>query len=342
MNAKRDVLVGLTAILGLGGFAVLLLAFGEFADLRTERYDVTFVMPDAQGLSPGAPVLFNGIRVGRVGATMPADDPREGVSVTLRIDEGVRLPRESVVSVRQDFIGDVSLAIRLTDDPPATLTYLEAGDSLAVDPQGLFDSIAGRLVDELDARLMPFEAAASSFTELSETYTALGRSLGGLVEPASTDEVDAGTARVSIPSLIERVDQAASAVVALTDDEGLPAEASATLEEVRTLAAELRHRSAALQANADTITAEVELTAESARGAIARVTAALDSIALAADDVRVITARINAGEGTVGQLTTNPQLYRSLDEAARELRVTLLEAQLLIQKWKAEGLPIQL
>ncbi len=46
------------------------------------------------------------------------------------------------------------------------------------------------------------------------------------------------------------------------------------------------------------------------------------------------------GEGTIAQLLNNADLYRSLDDAAIRLERTLREAELLIGKVKAEGIPV--
>ena len=48
------------------------------------------------------------------------------------------------------------------------------------------------------------------------------------------------------------------------------------------------------------------------------------------------------GNGTVGMLLNNPDLYNSLTEAAVRLQRVLEEVQLLIEKLKAEGVQIKL
>ena len=48
---------------------------------------------------------------------------------------------------------------------------------------------------------------------------------------------------------------------------------------------------------------------------------------------------INRGEGTVGQLARNPELYNSVKDAADRLEMALRELQLRVQKYKDEGIP---
>ena len=57
-------------------------------------------------------------------------------------------------------------------------------------------------------------------------------------------------------------------------------------------------------------------------------------------EARDIGARINRGEGTLGQLSTNEDLYRSLDASIKQLQTLIQEGQLLIEKFRDEGVPI--
>ena len=46
--------------------------------------------------------------------------------------------------------------------------------------------------------------------------------------------------------------------------------------------------------------------------------------------------KANAGEGSLGMMLNNPDLYNALTDAAVRLERTLVEIQLFIQKVKAE------
>ena len=46
------------------------------------------------------------------------------------------------------------------------------------------------------------------------------------------------------------------------------------------------------------------------------------------------------GKGTIGQMMSNPDLYRSLEEAAKRLENTLQSLEILLQKIKDEGLQL--
>jgi hypothetical protein len=65
-----------------------------------------------------------------------------------------------------------------------------------------------------------------------------------------------------------------------------------------------------------------------------------DSLSATLEDVRRLTRLASEGQGTVAQMLNNPDLYNSMTDAAQRLERALTEAQLLIEKYKAEGVPI--
>ena len=70
-------------------------------------------------------------------------------------------------------------------------------------------------------------------------------------------------------------------------------------------------------------------------------------VALADDAAQVITtidklvAQADSKDGTLGLLLNDPQLYHNLSDTAERIKLMTDEARLLIEKWKAEGLPIR-
>jgi hypothetical protein len=47
------------------------------------------------------------------------------------------------------------------------------------------------------------------------------------------------------------------------------------------------------------------------------------------------------GDGTVGKLLNDPALYQNFNDAAERIQKAVDEMKLLIEKWKAEGVPVQ-
>ncbi|MCZ6445506.1 MAG: MlaD family protein [Phycisphaerales bacterium] len=67
----------------------------------------------------------------------------------------------------------------------------------------------------------------------------------------------------------------------------------------------------------------------------------LDELATTLEEIRQLTRLARQGEGTIGQLLNNPDLYRSLTDAVTRLDRVLSEVQLLTQEIRTEGLTLK-
>lgn len=336
-HPRRDLLVGLTVALGLVGVAVLLMMFGEIATGRPDRYPLTLAIADATGLARSSRVTLNGVDIGEVRIIRSQTDPRDGVEIDMLIDEGTRIPRDSTVVIQRDLVGDASLALSATRAAPgAEPGYLSPGETFKTSAKSMLDVIG----EAIDARLASFSDAARSFQAMSDTITDLGKSARESLAPRTPEEVDAGAA-ANLSSTLARLDRAIADARLWLGDEGarsdfrstvaragdLMDQASATLEDWKSAAN-------ALSARADSVGDDVQ-------GAAREFASATRAIGEAMLEVQTLVAGVNRGEGTAGMLAKNPDLYRSLNDAAVRLEKALTEAQLLIEKFRKEGVPVQ-
>jgi phospholipid/cholesterol/gamma-HCH transport system substrate-binding protein len=341
MHARtRDVIVGLTALFGVLGVAAMLLMFGELRFLDEDVYEFTLVVPDAAGVAPGADVLVNGVPVGRVDATTAGLDPGLGVEIAVLVNRGVRIPREAGVAVEQGFLDGASLEFRVPvrEDGAAPLSddaYIQQGDRIRASAAGLIEQIAGLL----DSRLEPLAETAESVNELAQTYTRVGERVEALLAERTAADVDAG-ATPSLASALERLDTALASANVWLDDEGLRGETRATVAEARATFARLGEAAERWSNAATTLTSTAEGIGEDLDEGVIQFQRATRSLGETLEEVRLLAARANSGEGTFGQLVANPDLYRSLNDAALRLDRALLEAQLLLERYRKDGIPI--
>ncbi len=66
----------------------------------------------------------------------------------------------------------------------------------------------------------------------------------------------------------------------------------------------------------------------------------MDDAAATLEEVRTVARLAHDGEGTVARMLQDADLYDNLDDAAIRLERALREVELLVQKVKAEGIPI--
>lgn len=340
MEAKRDFIVGVTALAGFAGLAIMLIMFGELAWLTRDRYDLTLVLPDAKGVSNNAIITLNGVDVGRVTTMRTFDDPRQGVSLNLAINNRVRIPRDVTITVQEALFGAATLAMKTEhisqDEPEAgPEAYFQPGDTFRRQAQGMLEQVAAMI----DARLEGLTGAADSFRRLTDTYVRVGQSIERLVTPGQGPEGDRPP--VNLPEMLANLDAAISGARGWLDDEQLHDDANAVMHGARETLAKLADAVDAwtrtahtLQENADRLGAGFE---EGLRGFVEATSSLNDALA----EIRSIADRITRGEGTLGQLVNNPDLYRSINDAAIRLETALREAQLMIEKFRKEGVPVQ-
>jgi phospholipid/cholesterol/gamma-HCH transport system substrate-binding protein len=343
--AVRDFLTGLLALSAIVGLCALLILFGEMAELGRSFYRFQIILPSAGGLGPTSPVMVNGVKVGQV---EDAEVAPRGAVLTLRVREGVRIPRAAVLSIEKGLIGDASLEFAVSHMNTASLApsdFIADGEVFETTARG---SAIDRLAESIQRPLDRLTASADRIDTLADTWTRTGQRLNELLAPRTTAEVDAGQS-ATIASTIARLDAAlASANRWLADEtlknnvQGIASRANAVLDDLRTFLASWTETAdsvdlAAQEINGATknINDRMGELADQALGTLRRLDAAAAELGKTLEGA-------NKGEGTIGQLVTNPDLYRSLNSAARRLDRLLEEMQLLVEQLKVEGIRLRL
>jgi len=168
------------------------------------------------------------------------------------------------------------------------------------------------------------------FYESGDTLPGVGAGGGGLLGSVDDLSAQAGDVMSSIQSLLD---------AEMVDDlQGTVADARVLVGELATLAADLRtpitDLTASLAAASDGVAAAAEAGPDIAR-AVARADSTMavlmdtsQSIDAAMGSLSTVLARIEAGEGTLGRLTTDDaELYDNLNAVTQNLNALLLDLQ---------------
>lgn len=344
-DRTRDFLVGATALIGLIGLALTLFLFGEFKTKKT--YPLHFRLDSASGLYKASPVTLNGVRIGEVKAIAPAQNPLEGVDMTLEIANSVRVPKDLDVSINQTFVGDASLALK--PRPPASggpteVVFLKPGETLtAIAAGGMLDEVTAML----DERLGDLKQAAADFRTLAATWTRVGQSAEALLAPRTPEQVDTAKAAGSadtganLASAIARADAFLADIRGLTGDESFKGDTKRMVSRAADVFDQASEAVDAWTTTAKTIETRANQMGDNIDAATRDFASLSKSMGETLDEARLALGKINSGEGTIGQLVNNPDLYKSLTDAAKRLEKALLEAQLLVEKYRKEGVPIR-
>ncbi len=336
----RDFLTGVTVLVGLLGLILMLMLFGEVADLGQKFYHFNVHVTNAGGLSGTSAITLNGVKVGQVESTAVLAPPAGGARIKVRIRDGVAIPKVAKISIEKSLVGDAGMEFTIPADAPATAMndLIKAGDDFE---GGEPTSTLGRLANSIEKPLSRFGSTADNIDKLEATYNTLGERLNEMLEPRTTAEVDAGKAP-NVRSTIARADLALSNASKFLSDDQLVKDTKSVISKASDLMDQAHGLAETWKATAGNLDKQVSRVGDDLDTLAAQATGTLRTTDKAAGELATVLEKVSKGEGTAGQLVNNPDLYNSLRDASQRLDRALADFQLLIQKYKAEGIPLHL
>ncbi len=273
MKRRDEVLVGvfLTGAVALALLGTLWLVRGGLSS----GYSLYTKFAWGQNLKPGQPVLLAGVSVGAVSDVRLRNDGY--LDVFLRVNDDVKVPRNSVASVKPiGIFGDASIA--LTPKGPSTVTF-SPGDTVPVGPGETDIQAIENKVDSI----------AGTVQLMTKTINAELFATGGMKDLRKSM---ANAAAVS-----------ASAAQLSAQLNSIAAEQNRNL--TVTMASFRRAAGAVDSAKIDSTIRNFRTSSES----LTRIASNLDSTSRRAN---ALLAGIERGDGTVGKLMKDTLLYRDL------------------------------
>ncbi|MEX2673155.1 MAG: MlaD family protein [Phycisphaeraceae bacterium] len=337
-DRKRNFFVGLTALAGVVGFVYLVFIFGEVPTWVTDTYRITITMNNAGGITPGSRVRLNGVDVGHVENVQLQSDPTEGVLIHTEIQSGYEILSDARVSSSAGLIGGAAqLAIVATKPPGVAVAPPLPKDGtgkLHGEAPTDFGTLTQQLEHSVQEQLANFGKLTEKLTELSDQYIVVGQRAGEMLEHRDLADVDAGRVQANLTTMLARSDatlselhQTIDQMNQLVGDKELHQEIRQTITNTRLFTEDARRVAANADENLDKLTR--------------RYVAVADDLSKTLLEVDDLVQEAREGQGTLGLMINDPSLYNNLQDAAGRLSDALREGQLLLEKWRAEGVPVQ-
>jgi phospholipid/cholesterol/gamma-HCH transport system substrate-binding protein len=336
----RDFMTGFFTLLALFGLILMLLLFGEISDLGEKYYTFVVHVTNAGGLSGTSAVTLNGVKVGQVLETSVVPPPGLGANLKIKIKEKVAIPKVAKVTIERSFVGDAGMEFTIPPDAPATAMndLIKPGETFE---GGAPESTIGRLASAIEKPLSRFSATADNIDKLATTYNTLGERLNELLEPRTPADVAAGKTP-NIRSTIARADQALDNATKFLSDEQLVKDTKNLIAKANEVMDQAHELAGAWSKTAENVDKQATRVGDSVDGLAQQAAGALRTTDKAASELAELLEKASSGNGTVGQLMNNPDLYNNLRDAAQRLDRALADFQLLIQKYRTEGIPLHL
>ncbi len=323
-------IVGATTLAGIIGLVGLLLLIGGLDKYMESGYRLTIELPTAGGLRAESRVYYNGIDIGKIDSIDFQQPPKQGVvAVALIINQDLQIPDDVSVITRYPSMLGGSAVADIMREPGSIAGHLPKDGSaqIAGQPAVGIGELAGELRETLSGPLGEFERISDNFESLSQEWTLVASNINQLVEMRSTDDVDNGDAIGNLATVLARTDARLVEIKEAIDGINAYVNDPELRDDVRTTAA-----------NARELTQRFNDSVEALR---ARYVAVADDLSSTVQAMQKLADQTLEGGGTFGKMVNDPELYENLNDASERLKAALDDVRLLVEKWKAEGLPVQ-
>ena len=254
------------------------------------RYIVSTVVTDAGGIRRGDPVQMRGVNIGRVQRFKIAKD---NVEIRLELEGEYNVPKDSHVELKSGGLLGGTIAEVVPGD---STDYLHNGDH--VDGRmvpGLFDA-ANRVASQVEKVMAQVEklmtdTTVKNFSATAENAQVASRDMRKLILEVSTA---VGEQRKTLATLEASLQRSAGGLEKVATGPEL----DRALKRLDTLGERM-----------DTVTASLQRSSQS---------------------VETVTARAAKGEGSLGKMMTDDELYRSLNQAVNNMNEATLSLNRLV------------
>ncbi len=316
-DAKRDGLIGVCAIAAVVSFIVLLQLFGHFDD--SDRWNLTILAPATAGIGDSSTVQLDGVTIGSIDRIEPVPAGPWAVRIVASIDEDVSIPQGvTPLTVMSLLKGSANLYL----ESPTNRTGATLPKDGTAELTGTIRSTAMREVTAvLDEQVGP---ALTAIADFGRRWAPVGDGLSAML--GEGDAPDDATIR----SVVARADQVLLGAQSWLEDPQLREGAG----EIMHMALASLDRAVTALESFDAMTRTIDQEAAEVSHEVA---AAGRALADALHQASGIMESVRTGEGTAGQLLTNPDLYHKLEQTAVQLERLAESMRLMVEQIREEG-----
>jgi phospholipid/cholesterol/gamma-HCH transport system substrate-binding protein len=293
--------------------AILAIAFGVFLfrvkDLSPGYVPLRTFMDDASGLTDGTQVRLDGISIGYLDAQKLTNsrDPKRKVEFDLKVKEHFLrdIPVDSVVGLASDnLLGELYIGVHRG----RSKQHVEPGAELGTTEAADITRMMAQMSQELD--------------RLQDVFTRADE----LVSSAPKMPVGGGGISAEFNGLMADVQHGHGTLTKLFFDDPLDAQLQAPLKQLDAIMSSADTTSARMKEFQDgldlaaTDFRALQAEMKTGKGSLARVDQLQARFNELTAKIDGMMARINSGQGTIGQLMVNPQLNEALAGTTREFQ----------------------
>jgi len=295
VKIRKEVTIGIVVVVAIG-LLVVGLNYLKGVNVFSQPTVYYGIYERINGLEESNPIMINGYKIGQVQDIKILNDGSGRLLVSMMIDKEISIPRDTKALLKSaDLLGSMQVHFILGD---STL-MAQSGDTLTPD-------VEGDLVEEVNAQLKPIKLKAESLI-------------------SSVDSV------IRVIEIILNAESQQNLIESFNGINNAIASLERTSFRVDTLVAEQRVKINSIFSNIDNLSTTLSQNSEELDNIIKNFSQISDTLAkadiattvvnanAALAEVQQITEKINKGEGSLGMLINNPDLYKKLESASNNL-----------------------
>lgn len=291
-------------IYGVVGLAILFVAFVGFNYLKgfplfsnNNSYYILYDRVD--GLNVSNPVIINGYKIGKVSEIELLPKKDCALKVTIKVNKHYKFPKGTIARIEStDLLGSKGISIEYAEDKGE---YISNGEELK-------GSIEQSLKDQVSIQMLPVKRKAEDLMlEMSNVMEIISEVFNETTRENLINSIS------KLTSTISHLDNAVNNVDSLIEAES--PRVSGIIVNINEITGTLKNNKKEL----DNIMKNLSQFSDTL--AILEIKSTVDKANLAIDNIDQIVAKINRGEGTLGDLVNNRKLLTDLETTVNSLNL---------------------
>ncbi|MCS7083981.1 MAG: MCE family protein, partial [Aquificaceae bacterium] len=312
MNLSPQAKVGALVLLASFAFAILSLLFGELKFFSGKGKEYKVVFKNVSGLSRGAEVRVAGIKAGKVKSLTLTES---GVLVSFEINKSIKIFQDSSAQIGTlGLLGDKYLDIdpgthSSGELPPSSRIQItkESSDIDALVREAILatKSLSALLEENRESLRLTVQNLQMLTQTLSEISSENRQNIKLAIENLTAITI---ALNKTLPKTLENIERlTAQLELAVSENR---ADARETIANLKAISQDLRTTLPELTKNLNTLSSNLNDTLNQNKESVSNITRSLSEI----------TQRLERGEGTLGKLLKDEELYKNIASGTRALR----------------------